>query len=510
MVKEVRLPDLGEGIEGADVSEVVVSVGDTVSKDDTLLVLESDKASMEIPAEEEGVIKEILVSSGDSLETGALLMKLETSEKDSLKTGEETLEGEVKEVRLPDLGEGIEGADVSEVVVSVGDTVSKDDTLLVLESDKASMEIPAEEEGVIKEILVSSGDSLETGALLMKLETITSNSRPNLEQNQTKTRIESVEKRVIADRNITFQEESSPLSSGLFASPGVRRLARELEINLSVITGTGRKGRVTKQDLHSYIKLRMSTGSLSTSTSSIMEIDFSKWGEVEKQKLTKINKITASRLQGAWREIPHVTQHDDADITELDGFRKKLKVSGDKKGIKITFLPFLLRAVSIVLKEMPRFNSSLDQKNENLIIKKYINIGVAVDTPSGLVVPSIKDVDKKTILELSEELMEISLRAKEKKLRPDELVGSTFTISSLGGIGGTRFSPIVNPPEVAILGVSRSKWSPVFYKETNSFVPRYVMPFCVSYDHRVIDGAAGALFTTQLTNILGNEKNFED
>ena len=416
----------------------------------------------------------------------------------------------VKEVRLPDLGEGIEGADVSEVVVSVGDTVSKDDTLLVLESDKASMEIPAEEEGVIKEILVSSGDSLETGALLMKLETTTSNSKPNLEQSQSKIRQESVEEKVTADRNMTFQEESLPLSSGLFASPGVRRLARELEINLSVITGTGRKGRVTKQDLHSYIKLRMSTGSLSTATSSIKEIDFSKWGEVEKQKLTKINKITASRLQGAWREIPHVTQHDDADITELDGFRKKLKVSGDKKGIKITFLPFLLRAVSIVLKEMPRFNSSLDQKNENLIIKKYINIGVAVDTPSGLVVPSIKDVDKKTILELSEELMEISLRAKEKKLRPDELVGSTFTISSLGGIGGTRFSPIVNPPEVAILGVSRSKWSPVFYKETNSFVPRYVMPFCVSYDHRVIDGAAGALFTTQLTNILGNEKNFED
>ena len=510
MVREVRLPDLGEGIEGADVSEVVVSVGDTVSRDDTLLVLESDKASMEIPAEEEGVIKEILVSSGDSLETGALLMKLETSEKDSLKTEEKTLESEMKEIRLPDLGEGIEGADVSEVVVSVGDTVSRDDTLLVLESDKASMEIPAEEEGVIKEILVSSGDSLETGALLMKLETTTSNSKPNLEQSQTKTIQESVEEKVVADRNMTFQEEASPLSSGLFASPGVRRLARELEINLSIITGTGRKGRVTKQDLHSYIKLRMSTGSLSTAPSSIKEIDFSKWGEVEKQKLTKINKITASRLQGAWREIPHVTQHDDADITELDDFRKKLKVSGDKKGIKVTFLPFLLRAVSIVLKEMPRFNSSIDQKVENLIIKKYINIGVAVDTPSGLVVPSIKDVDKKTILELSKELMEISLRAKEKKLRPDELVGSTFTISSLGGIGGTRFSPIVNPPEVAILGVSRSKWSPVFNKETNSFEPRYVMPFCVSYDHRVIDGAAGALFTTQLTNILGNEKNFED
>ena len=416
----------------------------------------------------------------------------------------------IKEIRLPDLGEGIEGADVSEVVVSVGDTVSKDDTLLVLESDKASMEIPAEEEGVIKEILVSSGESLETGALLMKIETITSNDKLDLEQTQTKISQEPIDEKPITDRNMTFQDEPSSFSSGLHASPGVRRLARELEINLSVITGTGRKGRVTKQDLHSYIKLRMSSGSLATAPPSIKEIDFSTWGEVEKQKLTKINKITASRLQSAWQEIPHVTQHDDADITELDGFRKKLKVLGERKGIKVTFLPFLLRAVSIVLKEMPRFNSSLDQKSENLIIKKYINIGVAVDTPSGLVVPSIKDVDKKTILELSKELMEISLRAKEKKLRPDEFVGSTFTVSSLGGIGGARFSPIVNPPEVAILGVSRSKWSPVFNKKTNSFEPKYVMPFCVSYDHRVIDGAAGALFTTHLTNILGNGKNFED
>jgi len=511
MVKEIRLPDLGEGIEGADVSEVVVSVGDTVSKDDTLLVLESDKASMEIPAEEEGVIKEILVSSGDSLETGALLMKLETSEEGSIRMEEETLKSQMKEIRLPDLGEGIEGADVSEVVVSVGDTVSKDDTLLVLESDKASMEIPAEEEGVIKEILVSSGDSLETGALLMMLDTTTSNSNFDVAQSQIKINQEPIEEKPTADKNMTFQENpSSSLSSGAFASPGVRRLARELEINLSVITGTGRKGRVTKQDLHSYIKLRMSSGSLATASSPIKEIDFSKWGEVEKQKLTKINKITASRLQSAWQEIPHVTQHDDADITELDGFRKKLKLLGEKRGVKVTFLPFLLRAVSIALKEMPRFNSSLDQKNENLIIKKYINIGVAVDTPSGLVVPSIKDVDKKTIFELSKELMETSLRAKEKKLRPDELVGSTFTISSLGGIGGTRFSPIVNPPEVAILGVSRSRWSPAFNKKTKSFEPRYVMPFCISYDHRVIDGAAGALFTTHLTNILGNEKNFED
>ena len=411
----------------------------------------------------------------------------------------------VKEILLPDLGEGIDGADVSEVVVSVGDTVSKEDTLLVLESDKASMEIPAEDAGVIKEILVSPGDSLETGALLMRVEVKISPKESSLEE---KPSLDNQDKQEVAKKE-TSQENPSFSSGGLFASPGVRRLSRELEIDLSVIKGSGRKGRITKQDLHSYIKLRMSTGSVNTS-SVRKEIDFSKWGEVEKQKLTKINKITASRLQGAWQEIPHVTQYDDADITELDAFRKKLKVSGAEEGVKVTFLPFLLRAVSVVLKEMPRFNSSLDHETENLILKKYINIGVAVDTPSGLVVPSVRDVANKTIFQLSKDLMDISTRAKEKKLKPDELVGSSFTISSLGGIGGTRFSPIVNPPEVAILGVSKSKWSPVYYKETRSFEPRYLMPFCVSYDHRVIDGAAGASFTTRLASVLSNKKHFED
>ena len=510
MVREVLLPDLGEGIDGADVSEVVVSVGDTVSKEDTLLVLESDKASMEIPAEDSGVIKEILVSPGDSLETGALLMRVEVSESDTPKDTDEkeVLKEDLKEVLLPDLGEGIDGADVSEVVVSVGDTVSKEDTLLVLESDKASMEIPAEDSGVIKEILVSPGDSLETGALLMKVEVKTSPSEPSLAKELGVPKQEVHQENFETTKQEPVQEKPTSSSGGFFASPGVRRLARELEIDLSVLKGTGRKGRTTKEDLHSYIRLRMASGSATSPLKK--EVDFSKWGDIEKQKLTKINKITADRLQSAWKEIPHVTQYDDADITELDAFRKKLKVSGDEKGIKVTFLPFLLRAVSIVLKEMPRFNSSLDHEAENLIIKKYINIGVAVDTPVGLVVPSIRDVNSKTIFQLSKELMDISTRAKEKKLKPDELTGSTFTISSLGGIGGTRFSPIVNPPEVAILGVSKSKWSPVYYKETLSFEPRYLMPFCVSYDHRVIDGAAGALFTTRLANVLSKIKHFED
>ena len=500
MIKEILLPDLGEGIEGADVSEVVVSVGDSISKDETLLVLESDKASMEIPAEEPGLIKEILVSPGDNVVTGSLLLKMEVSEKNDSKKINET-KNALSDLLLPDLGEGIEGADVSEVVVSVGDSVSKDDTLLVLESDKASMEIPAEEPGVIKEILVSPGDNVVAGALLMRIQGQASRHEEPHPEDTPKEIEKETEKKTSPDPKVS--------SEGFFASPGVRRLARELEIDLGIIDGSGRKGRITKDDLHNYIKSRMSMGS-KVATAPKKEIDFSKWGEVETQKLTKINKITATRLQQAWQEIPHVTQHDNADITDLSAFRKKIKKSGDKEGVKVTFLPFLLQAVSIVLKEMPRFNSSLDHKGENLILKKYINIGVAVDTASGLVVPSIKNVDQKSIIQLSKELMDISSRAKEKKLKPNELTGSTFTISSLGGIGGTSFSPIVNPPEVAILGVSKSEWKPVYYKETRSFEPRYMMPFCVSYDHRVVDGAAGASFTSRLADILREKENFQD
>ena len=504
MIKEILLPDLGEGIEGADVSEVVVSVGDSISKDETLLVLESDKASMEIPAEEPGVIKEILVSPGDNVVAGSLLLKIEISGKNNSKKTNET-KTTFSDLLLPDLGEGIEGADVSEVVVSVGDSVSKDDTLLVLESDKASMEIPAEEPGVIKEILVSPGDNVVAGSLLMRIQGQASrHEEPHPEDTPKETVKETVketEKKTPPDPEVS--------SEGFFASPGVRRLARELEIDLGIIEGSGRKGRITKDDLHNYIKSCMGMGS-KVAAAPKKEIDFSKWGEVETQKLTKINKITATRLQQAWQEIPHVTQHDNADITDLSAFRKKIKKSGDKEGVKVTFLPFLLRAVSIVLKEMTRFNSSLDHKGENLILKKYINIGVAVDTASGLVVPSIKNVDQKSIIQLSKELMDISSRAKEKKLKPNELTGSTFTISSLGGIGGTSFSPIVNPPEVAILGVSKSEWKPVYYKETRSFEPRYMMPFCVSYDHRVVDGAAGASFTSRLADILREKENFQD
>jgi len=410
----------------------------------------------------------------------------------------------IKEILLPDLGEGIDSAEVSEITVSQGDTVGIDDTILVLESEKASMEIPAETNGIVSEILVSAGDEVKTGQLLIKIEISDAEIKIETPIEEEPQKQEPIEKGQI-------KQEPALVVTGrndhVFASPGVRRLARELGINLETINGSGPKGRITKDDLNSYIKIQMAI-SLGNFPQPKKDIDFSQWGDIEVQKLTKINKITGQRLQKAWQEIPHVTQYDKADITDLDALRKELKKKGAETGVKVTFLPFLLKAASIVLREMPKFNSSLDHTDQNLVLKNYYHIGVAVDTPNGLTAPSVRDVDQKTIFELSEELMDLSARARSKQLKPDEIKGSTFTISSLGGIGGTSFSPIVNPPEVAIMGVSRSEWKLVFNEETQEFMQRYIMPYSLSYDHRVIDGAAAAAFTTRFSQVLLNVEYF--
>jgi len=414
----------------------------------------------------------------------------------------------IKEIVLPDLGEGIESATISEIPLGVGEHVKKDDVLLVLESDKASMEIPSDYDGKVVEILIEEGKDVVTGEPLFKIE-IQDGPKEKIEE-EPKKEVETKEQtEVKIESKPVLEPNIARVGDDVFASPGVRRLARELGIDLGLIKGTGAKGRTTKEDLHNYIRIKMQEGS-GLSRSPKKPIDFSQWGDIEYQKLTKVNKITGSRLQEAWQDIPHVTQHNSADITDLNEYRKKLKSEAEKKGIKITFLPFLMKASVLVLKEMIRFNSSLDEKEESLVIKKYFHLGVAVDTPSGLMVPCVRDVDKKTITELSKELVDISQRARDKKLRPDELKGSTFTISSLGGIGGTAFAPIVNPPEVAILGVSKSEWKPVFDKKTKEFVPRFIMPFSLSYDHRVIDGASGAAFVERLSQTLENIDQFKE
>ena len=409
----------------------------------------------------------------------------------------------IKEIILPDLGEGIEGAEVSEVSVTSGDTVSPDDTILVLESDKASMEIPAEVSGIVKDILVAAGDELKTGHLLMKIEVSDTNGEDGEPETAVEEEIEptaDLEPEISETTPIPALEDSGSMDH-VFASPGVRRLARELGINLQMIQGTGLKGRITKDDLNAYIKLQMAMSS-GTLPAPQPEIDFSQWGDIEVQKLTRIKRITGERLQQAWQSIPHVTQFDEANITELDALRKEMKTAGAEKNIKVTFLPFLMKATAAVLKEMPEFNSSLDHTGQNLVLKNYYHLGIAVDTPSGLTVPVVRDVDQKSIYELSEELMDLSTRARDKKLKPDEMKGGTFTISSLGGIGGAFFTPIVNPPEVAILGVSQSAWKQVFDKSSGEFSARLIMPFSLSYDHRVIDGAAAAAFTSKFATTL--------
>jgi len=416
----------------------------------------------------------------------------------------------IKDILLPDLGEGIEGAEVSEVVVAPGDSVTAEDTILVLESDKASMEIPAEVNGTVTDVSVSSGDEVKTGQLLIKIEI--SDSTETVEEKHVLSEGEQIlkpleEKTQDITRYPTTETTAS--TDNIFASPGVRRLARELGINLQIIKGTGPKKRVTKDDLNGYIKLQMAISADSIPATQ-PAIDFSQWGDVEAKKLTNIKQTAGERLQQAWQLIPHVTQFDAADITDLDILRKEMKKTGAEKGIKVTFLPFMMKALSIILKEMPEFNSSLSHTKQNLILKNYYHLGVAVDTPSGLTVPVVRNVDKKSVFELSEELMDMSSRARNKKLKPDELKGGTFTISSLGGIGGTGFSPIVNPPEVAIMGISRSAWKQVYDKASSEFVAKFIMPFSLSYDHRVIDGAAAAAFTSRFADILSDLDHFKD
>jgi pyruvate dehydrogenase E2 component (dihydrolipoamide acetyltransferase) len=416
----------------------------------------------------------------------------------------------IKDILLPDLGEGIEGAEVSEVVVAPGDAVTEEDTILVLESDKASMEIPAEVNGTVTDVSVSSGDEVKTGQLLIKIEI--SDSTETVEEKHVLSEegqiLKPLEEKT-QDTTLHPTTETTISTDNVFASPGVRRLARELGINLQIIKGKGPKKRVTKDDLNGYIKLQMAISADSIPATQ-PAIDFSQWGDVEAKKLTKIKQTAGERLQQAWQLIPHVTQFDAADITDLDILRKEMKKTGAEKGIKVTFLPFMMKALSIILKEMPEFNSSLSHTKQNLILKNYYHLGVAVDTPSGLTVPVVRNVDKKSVFELSEELMDMSSRARNKKLKPDELKGGTFTISSLGGIGGTGFSPIVNPPEVAIMGISRSAWKQVYDKASSEFVAKFIMPFSLSYDHRVIDGAAAAAFTSRFADILSDLDHFKD
>lgn len=415
----------------------------------------------------------------------------------------------IKEIILPDLGEGIDSAEVSEILVKVGDTIKEEDSIIILESEKASMEIPTDSAGTVKEIAVVAGDEVGPGAVLIKIEVGAEKEETQTDQPKEIKR-EKVNQPLAPDPQPASQSAKTshqpPLATPQktpLASPAVRRFARELGADLLLVRGSGVKGRITKEDVQNYIKTVLAGAGTGPSVPPPMPaIDFSQWGEIETVRLSKIKRITGERLQQAWQTIPHVTQFDEADITELEALRKSLKALNENEKLRITLLPFLMKAVVKILNEIPEFNASLDPAGQNLVYKKYFHIGVAVDTPAGLVVPVIRDVDKKGFRELSEELVAISGKARDKKLMPEDMKGGCFTISSLGGISGTGFTPIINPPEVAILGVSRSKISPVY--QNGVFEPRMILPFSLSYDHRVIDGAQAARFTKRLGELLSD------
>ena len=421
---------------------------------------------------------------------------------------------ELKDILVPDIGD-FSGVEVIEIIVSPGDTVSVEDPLVSLESDKAAMEIPSEFAGTIKEIKISMGDSVSEGDLLMTIEISGEAAAAAPAEKKAEPKKEAPKASPAAAKPAPQRAAPVPTAvdevsfSKAHASPAIRKFARELGANLGQINGSGLKGRILKDDVKAFVKQVLTSGAIGAPSGGLPvepmpEIDFSKFGEIETQALTKINKLTGKFLHRNWVNIPHVTQFDDVDITELEAFRKELNIEHKDAGIKVTMVAFLVKAIASALKEYPRFNSSLDAAGENLILKKYINVGVAMDTPAGLVVPVIKDVGCKSLIDIAKEVIETSVKAKNKKLKPADMAGGCISISSLGGIGGTAFTPIVNAPEVAILGVSRAAMKPVYID--GEFVPRLMMPLSLSYDHRVIDGADGARFTTFLGQILADTR----
>jgi len=409
----------------------------------------------------------------------------------------------LKEIIIPDLGEGIDSVEVGEILVKPGDHVEHGDILVVLESDKASMEMEAENAGTIKEFRVTPGAEVHTNSILavIELDEVEEQASPPEAAPEKKPEAQTQpESKTAPQPPPATDSPETPITAPASkrrlvpASPSVRRFARELGCDINLVSGTGPKGRILKEDIQNYIKGRLAEMPVTaTARPPRVETDFSQWGEIETNRLSKIRRATAVNLQHAWQTIPHVTQMDEVDITDLETFRQASKEAAAREGGKLSILPFIMQAVAKALKEYPDFNASLDASGENLIHKKYVHLGIAVDTESGLVVPVIRDVDQKGVIELSKELVDISMRTRERKIKPAELMGATFTISSLGGISGTGFSPIVNPPQVAIMGVSRSKLKPEY--NGKEFVPRLMLPFSLSYDHRVIDGASAARFT---------------
>lgn len=544
-VKDVLVPDLGSG-DAVDVIEIAVKPGDQVEKEQTILVLESDKATVEVPSPFAGIVKDILVQVGQSVKQGDRVAAMETAEagvpavasraeapavapvaaqavtpaqasvaEKAAANVPAAASSQVITVTIPDIGG--DGVDVIEVVVKPGDVLAAEQTMVVLESDKATMEVPCPQAGTVQKVLLNVGDKVSMGTPVLELAV-----------QGAATAVPVVEKPAVADRSTSApaatasaapstpkavavtapasQEITLP-SAKVHAGPAVRKLARELGVDLGRVSGTGPRSRIMKEDVHAFVKQQLSNkvpvsaGAITGSgLPPLPDIDFSQFGPIEKVELSRINKLSAANLHRAWVHIPHVTQFDEADITDLEAFRKSESEALKDQDVKLTILAFMVKACAKSLLAFPRFNSSLHVGGEHLVFKKYVHIGIAVDTPNGLVVPVIRDADKKSVIEIAKDMQALSQKARAKKLSPGDMQGATFSISSLGGIGGTAFTPIVNWPEVAILGVSKSQIKPVY--NGKEFLPRLMLPLSLSYDHRVIDGAEAARFTSYLSKQL--------
>ena len=541
-IEQIKLPDVGG--EEVEIIEISVKVGDSIGEDDTIIVVETEKASMDIPAPFAGTIESLIVKAGDKIKEGDLIATLVTTASASnetvkevaiatpakiveeTKTEEKTVEVStasqettlvIEDIFVPDVG-GDESVDVIEIIASGGDFLNEEDGIITLETEKATMDVPTPISGKLVEILVNAGDKVKTGSLIARIEKTVVASTPKevakeevIVKNETPAKVESKVETVSVESHVT------KTTGKAYASPSIRRLAREYGVDLALVNGTGPKNRILKDDIRLYIKSVLSNPSCANLTTSsntagglgfelapLKEIDFSKFGEIEVVELSKIQKISGPSLQRNAIIIPHVTQFDEADITELEEFRKEQNTIYSKMNsdVKISPLVFAVKAVAKALRLHPNFNASLSTDGQSMIFKKYVNVAVAVDTPNGLVVPVIKDADKKGFEEIALELKELSIKAKAGKLTANDMQGACFTISSLGGIGGTAFTPIINAPEVAILGLSKSEFKPKY--NGKEFVPRLMLPLSLSYDHRAIDGADGARFVTTLSSLLGD------
>ena len=534
-VIEVKVPDIG-GDTDVSVIEVLVAVGDSIDVDTGLITLETDKATMDVPSPKAGVVKSVTVAVGDKVSEGSLVITLEVAGSVPVASAPQAATPvaqaaqapaapaatttQVQEIHVPDIGDAND-VDIIEVLVAVGDEITADQGLITLETDKATMEVPAPFAGKLVSLTVKVGDKVSQGSLIATIETTSSAPVAQAAPTQAEPAAAAAAPTMAANRPSTppvpFHPSAAVTASTgvVHASPAVRRLAREFGVDLTKVSGTGRKARILKEDVQAFVKYELSRPKATAATAvsggagglnviAAPKVDFSKFGEVEEIPLSRIQKISGPNLHRNWVTIPHVTQFDEADITEMEAFRKQQNDLAAKKkaDYKITPLVFMMKAVAKALAEFPVFNSSLSADGESLIQKKYFHIGVAVDTPNGLMVPVVRDVDKKGIVELSRELTDISIRARDGKLKSADMQGSCFTISSLGGIGGTAFTPIVNYPDVAILGVSKSEIKPKW--NGKEFEPKLMLPLSLSYDHRVIDGAMAARFSVTLSAILSD------